>query len=77
VATVLAQGPSGVTALDQLATVSLAASGASPVSLVASVNGVVRLSASDSSASALTGAGWAGLWTSNAGVVFDDFSLTR
>jgi hypothetical protein len=77
VATVLGQGPSGVTAFDQPSTVSLSASGTAPVSLVASVNGVVRVSASDSSSAALTAPGFAGLWTSSAGVVFDDFVLSR
>jgi hypothetical protein len=77
VITVLGQAPSGLTVLNDLPdTVSLSASGAGPVHLVASVDGVARITVNDASAAALTGAGYAGLWTSHAGVVFDDFSLT-
>ena len=75
VATVLGDTASGVSAFDQPVTVSLQASGAGPVSLHASVNGVNKLSVSDGSASALTAGGYAGITTSWAGVVFDAFVL--
>src|SRR5206468_10121870 len=57
-------------------TIALSASGSGPVQLVASVNGVQKLSVTDSSASAITGPGTAGLWTSVAGIWFDDFQVT-
>ncbi len=76
VATVLAEAPSGLAELDLPATVSLGASGAGPVSLTVKLNGVQILTATDASAAALGGAGYAGLETTNAGVVFDDFALT-
>ena len=44
--------------------------------LVASVNGAAKITASDSSASAIAGAGTAGMWTDLAGVIFDDFTVT-
>jgi hypothetical protein len=74
--TVLAQGPSGLVSLDDPATLTLEASGAGPVSLIARINGQIVATATDSSSAALTGAGWAGMWTTRAGVVFDDFRLT-
>jgi hypothetical protein len=76
VATVLAQAPSGLAEYDLPATITLAASGTGPVGLTVALNGVQKLSASDASAQALTAAGFAGLWTGSAGVVFDDFVLT-
>lgn len=72
--TVLGDVLSGIAALDQPATLSLQATGTSPVTLVGRVNGLTRLSVSDGSAQALA-SGWAGLSTTNAGVVFDDFAL--
>ena len=76
VVTILGQAPSGLAELDLPATVSLSASGAGPVTLTVELNGVQILTVTDASAAALTGAGYAGLETSNAGVVFDDFALT-
>jgi hypothetical protein len=72
--TVLGSAPAGV---DRWSFVRLAleATGAGPVSLVASVNGVPRLAVTDASAGAHGGAGLAGLWTYTAGVRFDDFSV--
>lgn len=74
VASVLGEATSGLSALDEPATLSLEASGASPAVLVAKVNGAVKLTAVDLASSPL-GSGRAGLWTRNAGVVFDSFRL--
>src|SRR5207302_6255652 len=74
--TVLGDVASGIADLSNWATISLGATGAGPVQLVASVNGVPKLSVTDSSASAIVAAGTAGLSTSVAGISFDDFSVT-
>src|SRR6202022_1729652 len=73
---VLGQAPRGIAGLTNWATISLSATGANPVRLVASVNGAAKIAASDSSASAIAGAGTAGMWTDLAGVIFDDFTVT-
>jgi hypothetical protein len=73
--TVLGDAPSGLASLDGSQVLALSAVGDSPVVLVGKVNGTTQVTASDFSPSAL-GAGYAGLWTPFAGVVFDDFSLT-
>jgi hypothetical protein len=74
--TVLGDVASGIADLGDWATIALTATGAGPVQLVASVNGVPKLSVTDSSASAITSAGTAGLWTTLAGIWFDDFVVT-
>ena len=74
--TVLGDVASGIADLGNWATIALSATGAGPVQLVASVNGVPKLSVTDTSASALKGAGTAGLWTDLAGIWFDDFVVT-
>ena len=74
--TVLGDVASGVTAFDEPTTLSLSVTGSSPVTLVGSVNGATKLTVTDASSAALTSAGYAGLWSSNAGVPFDDFVLT-
>jgi hypothetical protein len=76
VATVLAQTASGLADPSQASTITIAAHGAGPVALTVSMNGVQSLTFSDTSASALVGAGAGGLSTTSAGVVFDDFSLS-
>ncbi|HVE85332.1 MAG TPA: hypothetical protein VND93_20910, partial [Myxococcales bacterium] len=73
--TVLAEGPSGIADLGNWANLQLTVQGTAPVHLVASVNGVQKLSASDSSPGPLAQAGHGGMWTDHAGVVFDDFAL--
>ncbi|MBS2032541.1 MAG: hypothetical protein JST54_32005 [Deltaproteobacteria bacterium] len=75
--TLLGQAASHISDLTELATLSLTVSGTSPVQLTATVNGTPVLSAADSSAQALTAAGYAGLWTTNAGVVWEAFRLYR
>jgi hypothetical protein len=75
-ATVLAEGPSGIASPAGFARVALSASGGSPVTLVAEVDGVERLRAVDASAAALPGPGHAGLWAYGAGVRFDAFSVS-
>jgi hypothetical protein len=75
-ATVLGDVPSGVDTTASYVTLTLSASGSSPVALVGRVNGSVVLSVSDGSSAAL-GSGFAGLWTLNAGVVFRDFVLRQ
>lgn len=76
VTTVLADVPSGLASLSSPARFSLTASGSGPVTLVASVNGVQKVSATDSSGSAITASGYAGLYSTHAGVVWDDFALS-
>ena len=75
VATTLAEGPSGIASLSDWATLSLQATGAAAVQLVASVNGIAKVTATDASASRLPSSGSAGLWTLNAGVAFASFQL--
>jgi lysophospholipase L1-like esterase len=76
VATSLGDAPSGLPALNTPTTLSLTAHGGGPVMLTGAVNGVTLLQVTDSSTSALTGAGYAGLWTTSAGVPFGAFTLT-
>src|SRR5262249_12420923 len=77
IVTVLAQSTPVVTDLrGSFATLTLRATGAGPVTLSAAANGATILTTTDGSAAALQGAGYAGLWTSSAGVVFDNFMLT-
>jgi hypothetical protein len=75
VTTVLAHVASGVD-LSSFSTVSLEASGAGPVQLRASVNGVVLAQASDSGTQVIAAAGFAGMVSSSAGTLFDNFVLT-
>jgi len=75
VTTVLGDAPSGVADLQNWATIALAATGAGPVQLVASVNGMAKLTVTDASGSAIVTPGTAGLSTSLAGVWFDDFAV--
>jgi hypothetical protein len=74
--TVLGDVASGIAELGWWSTIALSASGAGPVQLVASVNGVPKLSVSDTSEAAVTPAGTAGMSTSLAGIWFDDFVVT-
>ena len=74
--TVLGDVPSGIAELGNWATFAFTAQGAGPVSLTAAVNGSTTLAVTDVSAQALTTAGAAGLTSRNAGVWFDDFTLT-
>ncbi|MGC4115075.1 MAG: sialidase family protein [Myxococcales bacterium] len=75
VATTLGSASSGLIRLDVAARLGLSASGAGPVNLVASVDGVPRLSAMDTTGSALRSAGSAGMGTDTANVAFDNFEL--
>jgi hypothetical protein len=76
VATVLADAASGLATLTSPATLELTAQGTSPVTLTGAVNGVTLLEVTDSSASAITSSGYAGIWTTHAGVPFGAFMLT-
>ncbi|TMB08582.1 MAG: hypothetical protein E6J66_16865 [Deltaproteobacteria bacterium] len=73
--TVLGQAPSGIADLSNWATISLSATGANPVRLVASVNGTAKIIVNDTSASAIAGSGTAGMWTDVAGVIFRSFTV--
>jgi len=73
---VLAQAASGVADLGSWTTIALRATGSGPVQLVASVNGVVKLTVSDAAASAIVAPGTAGVSTNIAGIPFDDFVVT-
>ncbi len=73
---VLAQAASGVADLGSWTTIALRATGSGPVQLVASVNGVVKLTVSDAAASAIVAPGTAGMSTNIAGIPFDDFVVT-
>ena len=72
--TTLGDAAGGAAPLNNPVTLSLQATGAGPVTLVAAVNGVTKLTLTDAS-TALAAAGYAGLRSSSAGVWFDDFSL--
>ncbi|MGZ6141709.1 MAG: hypothetical protein ACXWLM_00130, partial [Myxococcales bacterium] len=74
--TVLGDVASGIADLGWWATIALKVTGAGPVQLVASVDGAQKLSITDSSASAIVAPGTAGLWTTMAGIWFDDFTVT-
>src|SRR5205085_8429787 len=75
--TVLGQAPSGIADLGWWATIGLSVTGSNPVKLVGSANGVAKVIVNDSSASAITAAGAAGMWTDLAGIWFRDFTLSR
>src|SRR5204862_6804857 len=67
---------SGIADLNNWATISLSATGANPVQLVASVNGVVKLIVSDSTPSAIVLPGTAGMATNLAGIWFGNFTVS-
>src|SRR5207245_5081676 len=71
-ATVLGDVDSGIPELGNWAALPSTASGWSPVTLTAAVNGATRLSVTDGSAAALTSTGVAGMTATAAGVWFDD-----
>ena len=75
-AAVLGDVASGIPELGNWASLTFTASGSSPVTLAATVNGATRLTVTDGSAAALTSAGVAGMTATAAGVWFDDFKLT-
>ncbi len=50
--------------------------GAGPAALTAFVNGIQKMSVADSSSSALTGSGSAGMAASMSGIFFDEFKLS-
>src|SRR5438128_7215199 len=72
--TVLGQAPSGIADLNNWATISLSVSGANPVGLVASVNGAAKITASDSSASAIAGRSEDRRGGEQAGVIWSHFT---
>jgi hypothetical protein len=73
--TVLGEASAGQSSPSEGAKFTLAAWGSAPVQLAASVNGQVRLTVTDTSSSALSSKGLAGLFTPIAGVWFDDFQV--
>jgi hypothetical protein len=73
--TVLGEAHSGLPNAQEPMTLSLSARGSGPVELIASVDGQVRLTVTDSSSSALREPGLAGLITPIAGVWFDNFRV--
>jgi hypothetical protein len=73
--TVLADVASGISDLGNWANLALKATGNGPVQLTAYVNGVAKISVTDSSSAALTSAGYAGLYTTYAGVWWDNFRI--
>jgi len=75
--TVLGQAPSGIADLGWWSAIGLSVTGSNPVKLVGSANGVAKVIVNDSSASAITTAGAAGMWTDLAGIWFRDFTLKR
>lgn len=72
---VIGEASGGQSSAREGATFTLAAWGSGPVQLAASVNGQVRLMVTDTSSSALSAQGLAGLFTPIAGVWFDDFQV--
>jgi hypothetical protein len=72
---VLGTAASGIPKLSRGAVLSLEASGAQPVLLVVKVNGAPRLSVEDD-LDVISAPGLAGLWTTHAGVWFDNFKVT-
>ena len=74
--TVLADAASGIPDLGDWSTLLLSVSGANPVQLSGSVNGAVKVSFADSSSSAITAAGGAGMGATLAGLWFDDYTVT-
>lgn len=75
VVTVLGQAAAGVPPWDW-ATLRLTAVGSGPVTLTASIDGMVKVSVVDTSPGALGQAGYAGMSTTHAGVGFDRFRIT-
>ncbi|HEX4381990.1 MAG TPA: sialidase family protein, partial [Myxococcales bacterium] len=75
VATVLGSAASGIIDLTNWASFTFSVQGSNPVTLTASVNGVEKLSATDTSASQLDAAGSAGIAATAAGILFRDFTL--
>ncbi|MFL5346805.1 MAG: hypothetical protein ACJ8AT_18645 [Hyalangium sp.] len=73
--TVLGEASSGLSSSLEPMTLSLSVHGSGPVELVASVDGQARLTVVDSSNSALSQPGLAGVETPIAGVWFDDFQV--
>lgn len=73
--TVLGEASSGLSSSWEPVTLSLMARGRGPVELIASVDGQVRLTVTDTSSSALREPGLAGLATPDAGVWFDSFQV--
>jgi hypothetical protein len=74
VTTVLGQIASGI--FSTFAKYSFSVQGTGPVTLTASINGVLKLSVEDSSAQRIAGAGQPGLFANIAGVPFDDLVVT-
>ncbi len=73
--TVLGEARNGLSSTQEPMTLTLSARGTGPVELIASVDGQVRLTVTDSSSSALREPGLAGLYTPIAGVWFDNFRV--
>jgi hypothetical protein len=73
--TVLGEARSGLPNAQEPMTLTLSARGSGPVELVASVDGQVRLTVTDSSSNAIREPGLAGLITPIAGVWFDNFRV--
>ena len=74
--TVLGDVASGIGDLSTWNTIALAATGAGPVQLVASVNGAPKVSVTDASSSAIVGPGTVGITTSMSGIGVDNFIVT-
>jgi hypothetical protein len=75
-ATVLGSVSSGISDLTVMHSFSFSVQGSGPVSLTAWIDGVPKISATDSSSSALTASGAAGIAATVAGIHFDDFTLS-
>jgi hypothetical protein len=75
--TVLGSVASGIAQLGAWHAFAFRVSGTSPVTLTAEVDGVPKVSATDTSASAYTSSGGAGIAATAAGILFDDFTLKR
>jgi hypothetical protein len=75
VTTVLGEAPSELPRLTEPARLTLSVTGFSPVRLAASVNGVEKLTVTDTGADRITQPGYAGVYSQNAGVWFDDFTV--
>lgn len=77
VPSVLGDVASGLTALDSQVTLALKATGTGVVALSGSLNGKAILAVTDATPSALSAVGYAGIWTTRAGVPFDNFTLSE
>src|SRR5205823_4576486 len=75
VKTVLGSVGSGIPDLREWHAFSFAVQGSSPVTVTAWVDGVPKVTATDSTSSALTAAGAAGIAATMSGILFDDYSL--